>query len=588
MSSFILIILPSIRGFLSSNFVDLRDFINLQPPDVMEIHLEESTYTANRIQFCHETLTLLGGFTLAKLNMTDQECHALSLLNSSITLSDVAIYPSEHTYFSDAQDQSALTLVKCRYVSSVFAYPILSGCDSLLKLDALILENMDFYTSMVKSAPDTTQSSLSISLHFCQFNGIRVSAQEPIVAGPDVQTILIVGSVFKGITDNTNNSPPTESITGVANRTVILHRTSFEDVHGPLGGTVVFGMQAHNLTLFNVHMINCTNAVHFSDAVAFSGASNVTVASSSVEYSTTSSPWPNGSFLYLPNANTNVTISLTRFLSCKASESGGILFSSTDQFVHMNNINATNCTAEANGGCFCLSGTNATILLDSTIFAWCGAGGSGGGIMIGPFYSFTQNCGEYRACEAQMQGGGIAFVSKSEKNVTFSNVSFLENSAGNRNGNDVAVILHDKARSRVKSTSFISCKSNSSTPQLSFLPKGIHKDWTTSKPNYLPIILIGAGLSAAFVVLGAFMIVIQCRRLGLMSRWKQAEKKAKSGRYIPLCVDDQPINRDSPTQPTSDSPQPGPHSEAVEDPLIYSVSFDRYDGLSTSRLSPTE
>ncbi|KAK2952263.1 hypothetical protein BLNAU_12822 [Blattamonas nauphoetae] len=182
------------------------------------------------------------------------------------------------------------------------------------------------------------------------FANATLVSPTPIIGGTDVETITVSNCLFLNIAVLEQSPLPLAPTSGAPFRRVEISGTILDEVAGPLCGTIVFGLQADILKLELVTMTNCSNAVHFLENAVFAERSEVWVNLCSIEGSRTNPFQPNGSFLFLCNPHTTITLNSSSFAHCTASEDGGCVWTSSRAQIEIENSSATNCSAGGRGG----------------------------------------------------------------------------------------------------------------------------------------------------------------------------------------------------------------------------------------------
>ncbi|KAK2957824.1 hypothetical protein BLNAU_7258 [Blattamonas nauphoetae] len=273
---------------------------------------------------------------------------------------------------------------------------------------------MKLSSSIIEGPADTIDPLLTLVVDNSIFFGITIVAQKPVLAGPEVQNVNIMNSTFQDITCSENHTLPTETVQGVANRSVVMKSSLVDKVDGALSGALVFGLQATDLTLKDVHYYRGTNAVRFSNNVVFSSSIKIEIISSEFQNTTTSDFWPNGGILYLPHDEVHINMFNTSVSNSSAPNGhGGFLFTSGHSTIIFDRCRMSYTSAGKSGG-FIWAGKNVdTVILDNIDVRHSYSFGDGGALFLDGVRSFQSNFGVF-STSSTLKQGGVAFFNNSD------------------------------------------------------------------------------------------------------------------------------------------------------------------------------
>ncbi|KAK2942889.1 hypothetical protein BLNAU_22185 [Blattamonas nauphoetae] len=386
-------------------------------------------------------------------------------------------------------------------------------------------------------ADDVTEINphLTLVVDHSDFANINITAQKPVLAGPEVQNVTIFKSTFLNIACSEDGPLPTEAVQGVANRSVVVKSSQIRGVDGALSGALVFGLQASSLTLEHVQWDDGTNAVRFSENVAFDKTLELTINSSRVQNTTASEIWPNGGFLYLPHDQVHINMYDTSVYSSSApngngaGKSGGLMYA------------GKNVDTIALG--FFTDANRSTITFDRCHISNTSAGQSGGFIYAGKNVDMVTLNALAVFNSTALENGGSIFVDKCV-------VRCCKAESGM--GNDVLISFKSEVNYKVKMKNFENCTSYTRGHKVTFLPKVHHTAWTNSRSLKYQSVATGIVIGIIVFLAVCTVVAIVCCRCGVCVACGCGKRKADAYQH----VESQPISDSVPSQSYSDGPSP--------------------------------
>ncbi|KAK2952698.1 hypothetical protein BLNAU_12347 [Blattamonas nauphoetae] len=492
--------------------IDLHSLIDLHTEPMFFVGLSE-VYRASEVLLKSRTVTLVGKTTVTLLDLETEFQSAFRLTSSTLKLITLTIKPSRFSSLATAENDSEMSLDRCIYSMVEFCQSILVGERSKLVLSSFSMSFVTFRASMIAGTGSSENPRLSISLSSCMIDNALLVSQFPIIGGTDIETITVSNSSFSNITVLEDPSHALERAAGVPSRRIEVIHTSLHEISGPLSGTLFFGVQAHSLKLALVSMTDCSNAAPFWESVVFPESSEVSVDECAILGATTTPFQPNGSFLFLCNPHTTMTLNSSSFAHCTASEDGGCIWTSSQARIEIENCTTTNCSAGGRGGFVCSTGHRTTFAYNNSTSVSCSAGGQGGSLFVAGLASFSAIWGTFENCYSGECGGGVALVVESHAALSFSRVDFRQNEAEASVGNDVAVTFTSSPSSPLTKKDLKTCWSTSATPKVSLLPTSTHIDWANPlRPDWLfPTWLIVLIVSLIPLTTVVFLIIFNVR-----------------------------------------------------------------------------
>ncbi|KAK2950089.1 hypothetical protein BLNAU_15011 [Blattamonas nauphoetae] len=508
--------------------IDLQDLIAEHPQQTFSVGLSD-VYRASEVLLKSRTVTLVGVTSSALLDLEMEQRWAFDVNDCVLKVNTLTIKPSRFSSFAKAENESEMWLDQCVYCTLDFCQSIVVGERSTLTLSSISMRFVTFRASLISTIGGIDNPHLSISLSSCMFANATLVSPTPIIGGTDVETITVSNCSFLNIAILEESHQPLAPISGVPSRRVEIVGTILDEVDGPLCGTIVFGLQADVLKLELVTMTNCSNAVRFWENAVFAERSEVWVNLCSIEESRTTPFQPNGSFLFLCNPHTTITLNSSSFAHCTASEDGGCVWTSSQAQIEIENSTATNCSAGGRGGWICSTGAHTTFAGRNSSSMCCSAGGQGGSLFVAGLASFWAIWVTLANCSSGESGGGMALVVENDAVLSFSRVDFRTNTASSMVGNDVVVTSLPSAGTPLRKKDLKTCWSTSATPKVSLLPTNTHINWVNPlRPDWVfPDWLFGVFLlsSFSFVAVGGFIctgIVAVCEK-----RCKRKKREAE-------------------------------------------------------------
>ncbi|KAK2943606.1 hypothetical protein BLNAU_21486 [Blattamonas nauphoetae] len=494
---------------IHSDVVNLQDVLNEHADDVTEIEVQGEFYKAEDIQLLNRNLTVINQVNGGHLFVDTNEVPSFSLENSSLTLVSFPIRASRKVTFATAKQGSILNLTDCEYIIYHIVFPILVGTKSQLILNGTELKESDISSSLIEGSADTVDPHLSLAVDNSHFGSLKIDAQKPLLAGPEVQNVTVFNCSFNEIHCEEDGPLPTEAIQGVASRAVIFNASHIGNVTGALSGGLVFGVQASSLTLVKVMWNEGTNAVRFSNNVAFSDSIEVKIVSSEFQNQTASTFWPNGGFLYLPHNNVHIKMSHTSIIVSSAPNGdGGAIYTVGRSTILVHKCQIQRVSAGKSGG-FIFAGKNVdTVTLNALTVSGSTAAENGGFLCVDKVKSFQTNDSLYSGCHASKQGGVMFFHNSDNSTINFDEVTFDENKADSDMGQDVLISYESASKYNVKKKNFLKCGSTTKGHKVTLLPKIRHEEWTNT--NWLKAKSIITGVVVGVCVFIAVSIALTC------------------------------------------------------------------------------
>ncbi|KAK2960124.1 hypothetical protein BLNAU_5007 [Blattamonas nauphoetae] len=574
---------------IHSEAIDLADVINEHPYYETEIKVENGNYFANDIQLIKRELTLIGLGDAVILDLGDLDKAAFVLNQTSLTLVSFPIKPSTQACLATALPASSLNLTGCKFGTQEFSHPILVGTQCELILNGTKMSETKLSSSLIEASADAEDHQLRLTVDNCNFTNIEITAQKPVLAGPDVEKVTVFNSTFQDITCSEDGPLPTEAVQGVANRTVIFNVSRIQNVDGALSGALVFGVQASYLTLKNLTVIGGANAVRFSENVAFDKTIRVEINSSDIQNTTTSEIWPNGGFLYLPQDIVNFTMNFTNIsFSSAPNGDGGFLFIERRSTIEMERCRVEDTSAGKCGGFIRADEYIDSITFERVTVNRSTAGEDGGALHLTRVQEFIAHRGGYTECNAGNRGGAMFFEDPDRSGYRFSSLYFWANYAKSNMGND---LLFSFAISdyyyHVTKKNFYNCHSNTTGNKVTFLPKVRHTDWTDTVGLNIPAIITGIVIGACVFVAVCIVLTCVCCCCGCCIACGCGRKKATAYQHVesqPRTTYTQPQTYPNQYPPQPAHPSQYPQQYVYTQPAAQPSQMQQYPSLPPNQM----
>ncbi|KAK2942341.1 hypothetical protein BLNAU_22728 [Blattamonas nauphoetae] len=573
---------------IHSEGIDLQDVLKEYADDVTEITLQEGEYFANALQLKSRNLTFTGEKDKVVLDLRDCDAASFDLENSSLVLASLTIQPSPNAAIASAQQESKLSISDCSFNSTALSKPFLLGSNSKLVISSTRLESLEISCSLIEGPADTLDPFLDLLVFNCHFSELTLKAQKPVLAGPEVQNVTISNSTFSDVVCKEDGPLPTEQVRGLANRSVVLECSSFTAVDGALSGGLVFGMQAAYLSLTDLKWYYGTNAVRFSNNVAFSESIEVEIVSSAFSNTKASEFWPNGGLLYLPHDTVKLTLSYVNATGVSAPEGhGGVICITGRSNLIIAQCEIKNSSAGKCGGFLYAANHVETASLNVLKVDVSRSYEDGGSIFLDSVTSFQANYGKFARSSTTRQGGAI-FLNKSDNcTITFANVAFDENWAESGMGNDVLISYENGSNYNVNKKSFSKCTSSSRGHKVTLLPHTLHADWTNSAWLDVKAVIVGVVVGVCVFVAVVIVLTCVCCCCGCCVACGCGRKKADAYHH----VESQPTTHYTPAQQhpnqypsTLANPTQYPQQTMYAQPAAQPAQFQQYPNLPPSQL----
>ncbi|KAK2943838.1 hypothetical protein BLNAU_21229 [Blattamonas nauphoetae] len=544
-----LLSLFAVFAHIHSASIDLQDVIKEYADDVTTINLLDGSYFARGLHLANRDLTFLGREETVSLDLHECDVPAFFLENSSLTLVTFIVQPSPKAAIAQAQQDSILNFTSCEFKTVEFSKPILCGTRSKLIMNGTFVSDGVFFSSLIEGPADTADPHLALVVDNSGFSNLENKAQKPVLAGQDVQNVIIFNSTFKRLLCQEDGELPTKPVEGVANRSVVITASTVEYVAGALGGGLVYGLQASFLSLTNVRWIWGSNAPRFWDNVVFSKSIEVKIDSCNFSFSGTASPYlQNGGFLYLPHDTVNVTISnSTIFHPTTPNGHGGFIYTTGRSTITVEQCRIDNAEAGKSGAfIYAGKGVDAVTLVEVT-FALSGAQEGGGLINLDGVKSFQARSVIFSACHVQKEGGLVYFNRSDNPSINFDNCIFVQNLQDPKKRYDVVIHYRTESKYNVKRKNFKNCTSTS-RDRVHILPDDRRADWTNSRQTTIASTVAGVIIGVCVIIAVAFVLTFVSCYCG----WCDASGcgRKKTGAY--QHVESQAIATSGHTQPYSD------------------------------------
>ncbi|KAK2952648.1 hypothetical protein BLNAU_12476 [Blattamonas nauphoetae] len=573
---------------IHSERINLLDVMKLHAPDVAEIELQAGTYFARVISLEHRNLTFIGKQDKVFLDIRDCDIASFHLVNSSLTLVSFTIKPSLDAMFVFAEE-SILNLTNCNITTPLLSNPILYGENSQLILKDAKMSDLAFSSSVIEGSPYSLDPHLTLLVDDSYFDKIVINAQKPVLAGPDVKNVTVLNSRFRHITCEEEGPLPTEKVSGVDNRIVVIKATDIWNVEGALSGGLVYGVQARHFTLKDVHWYGGTNAVRFSNNVAFSEDIDINIHSSNFEYSTTSQLWPNGGFFCLLNDRVYIKISNTSICGSSAPEGhGGFIYFKNPSTIMINDSHVADTLAGKSGGFIFTANYFTDIILDNLTVRGSRALEDGGSLYLDDVSRFEAiNC-SFSESHAYNQGGAIFFNDSDNSKINFTYCSFWFCTAVSGLGEDVLLSYKYVSHYNVSKKNFIKCVSNNTRHKVTFLPKVVHAEWTNSDWMDIRSAIIAIAIGVCVLIAVFIFLICLCCRCGCCVACGRGRKKANAYQHMEsqLTTSLVPAQMSSnqhpppPAHPSHYPPQQGVYVQPVAQP----GQFQQYPALPANQM----
>ncbi|KAK2956637.1 hypothetical protein BLNAU_8478 [Blattamonas nauphoetae] len=556
------VVFASIR----SAAIDLKDVMNEYDSDVTEIELEDGNYFACDLNLKNRNLSFIGLGNQVYLDVRDCDVAAFVLENASLTLVSFQIVPSTKANFARTRQESVLNLTGCDYRNKEFYFPILNGTDSQLIVNGTRLNDMSFSASIIEGPADTLNPHLSLVVDNSKFTNINITIQKPVLAGPEVQNVTVFNTTFQDIKCTEDGPLPTEPVEAQTTRTVVMDSSHIQDVDGALSGALVFGIQARYLTLSNVRWFRGTNAVRFSENVAFDHSIELSIDSSQFQNTTASELWPNGGFLYLPQDEVSFTMSHTNiYYSSAPNGDGGFMYTKGRSAINIDQCQIQNTSAGKSGGFICAANCERTVSLNLLTVAGSTASEDGGALFLRRVHVFEAHYGGFTECHAYNHGGAMFFEESDNTDIDIRNVAFGENVAESNMGNDVLISYESASNYRVIKKDFYLCSSYTRGNKVTFLPDVRHTEWTNTAWLKIKSIITGVIVGVCVFIAVCIVLTCVCCCCGCCVACGCGKKKQTAYQH----VESQPRANYAPTQLYSNHYPPPPAHPAQYPPQQY-------------------
>ncbi|KAK2960126.1 hypothetical protein BLNAU_5009 [Blattamonas nauphoetae] len=569
--------------------IDLADVINEHPYYETEIKVENGNYFANDIQLIKRELTLIGLGDAVILDLGDLDKAAFVLNQTSLTLVSFPIKPSTQACLATALPASSLNLTGCKFGTQEFSHPILVGTQCELILNGTKMSETKLSSSLIEAAADAEDHQLRLTVDNCNFTSIEITAQKPVLAGPDVEKVTVFNSTFQDITCSEDGPLPTEAVQGVANRSIIINASHIQNVDGALSGALVFGVQASSLTLKNLTLIGGANAVRFSGNVAFDKIIEIKINSSDIQNTTTSELWPSGGFLYLPQDQVNFTMNFTNIsFSSAPNGNGGFMFIKNRSTIYMERCVVKDTSAGKSGGFIRADEYIDSITLEGVPITRSTAGEDGGALHLTRVQYFKHFRGGYTECNAGGQGGAIFFEDPDRSGYIFSCMHFLMNYAKSNMGNDVLFSFSNSDYySIVTKKNFYRVSSNSTGNKVTFLPKVRHIQWTDTFGLQRKAIIAGVVIGVCVFVAACIVLTCVCCCCGCCIACGCGRKKATAYQHVesqPRTTYTQPQTYPNQYPPQPAHPSQYPQQYVYTQPAAQPSQMQQYPSLPPNQM----
>ncbi|KAK2959436.1 hypothetical protein BLNAU_5485 [Blattamonas nauphoetae] len=389
---------------------------------------------------------------------------------------------------------------------------------------------------------------------------INITAQKPLLAGPEVQNVTIFNTSFHDIKCNDDGPLPTDQVQGVANRSVVMNASNVTRVDGALSGALVFGLQARYLTLSNVSWQDGANAVRFSKNVPFDCSIEVQINSSHFQGTTASEMWPNGGFLYLPQDIVSFTMSHTLILFSSAPNGdGGFLFTKGRSIIKIDQCQIQDNSAGKSGGFISAADSDSVVSLSFVRVSGSTASENGGALFLRGVFWFQADDSRFEDCRTNNHGGSIFFEEADKTYISFQRMYFHNNSADSGMGNDVLFSYESASNYNVIKKDFFECKSYTKGNKVTFLPDVRHTEWTNTAGLKLQSIITGVIVGVCVFVAVCVVLTCVCCYCGVCVACGCGKKKQNAYQH----VESQPQANSAPTQMYSNQYPPPPAHQAT-------------------------